>query len=140
MPTAKAARTASELRLVLGQLIRRLRAERTVPLTQITVLSRLDRVGPGTASALAVDSHVRPQSMGETIAEMHRAGLVERSPDPTDGRRILVSITDLGRERLAEDRRRREDWLAEAIAAELSDEERETLASVVPLLGRLAQH
>lgn len=140
MPTTKAARTASELRLVLGQLIRRLRAERTVPLTQITVLSRLDRVGPGTASALAADSHVRPQSMGETIAEMHRAALVERSPDPTDGRRILVSITDLGRERLAEDRRRREDWLAEAIAAELSDEERKTLASVVPLLGRLAQH
>jgi DNA-binding MarR family transcriptional regulator len=140
MPTAQAARTASELRLVVGQLIRRLRVEHTFPLTQIQVLSRLDRLGAATASTLAAESHVRPQSMGETIAELHRAGLVDRSPDPTDGRRILVAITDRGREELNEDRRRREGWLAEAIAAELSDDERKAVDRALPLLRRLAQH
>jgi DNA-binding MarR family transcriptional regulator len=139
MPTAQAARTASELRLVVGQLIRRLRVEHTFPQSQIQVLSRLDRLGPATASTLAAESHVRPQSMGETIAELHRAGLVDRSPDPTDGRRILVAITDRGQEELNEDRRRREGWLAEAIAGELSDDERKTLAAALPLLRRLTQ-
>src|SRR5690349_7689705 len=115
MATAQAARTASELRLVVGRLIRRLRVEHQFPLTQIQVLSRLERIGPATASTLATEAHVRPQSMGETIAELVKAGLVDRSPDPTDGRRILVAIAELGRERLLEDRRRREGWLAEAI-------------------------
>jgi DNA-binding MarR family transcriptional regulator len=139
MPTAQAARTASELRLVVGQLIRRLRAEHAFPLTQVQVLSRLDRVGPATASAIAAEFHVRPQSMGETIAELHRAGLVDRTPDPTDGRRILVAIAERGRAELTEDRRRREGWLAEAIAAELSEDERRTLEQVLPLLARLAR-
>jgi DNA-binding MarR family transcriptional regulator len=139
MPTAQAARTASELRLVVGQLIRRLRVEHTFPQSQIQVLSRLDRLGPATASTLAAESHVRPQSMGETIAELHRAGLVDRSPDPTDGRRILVAITDRGQEELNEDRRRREGWLAEAIAGELSDDERKAVDRALTLLRRLVQ-
>ena len=77
---------------------------------------------------------------GETIAELVKAGLVHRSPDPTDGRRILVSIAELGRERLLEDRRRREGWLAEAIASELDGEELAVLERALPLLDRLAQH
>ena len=140
MANAQAARTASELRLVVGRLVRRLRVEHQFPLTQIQVLSRLERIGPATASTLAAETHVRPQSMGETIAELVKAGLVHRSPDPTDGRRILVSIAELGRERLLEDRRRREGWLAEAIASELDGEELAVLERALPLLDRLAQH
>jgi len=124
---------------VLGQLIRRLRAEHTFSISQGVVLARLDREGPQTTSALAAAERVRPQSMAQTVAELQAAGLVSRTPDPTDGRRVLIELTANGRETLGADRRRREGWLAEAMAAELTPEEQETLIRAVPLLRRLAQ-
>jgi DNA-binding MarR family transcriptional regulator len=136
--SAQAARLASELRLVLGQLVRRLRVDNTYPVAQMAVLSRLDRGGPTTASTLAGEQHVRPQSMAETLAEMDRLGLVERTPDASDRRRVVVTMTDAGRTHLNADRRRREGWLAEAIATELSDDERRTLREAVALLQRVA--
>jgi DNA-binding MarR family transcriptional regulator len=131
---------ASELRLVLGQLVRRLRAEYAFPVAQASVLSRLDREGPQAASTLAAAERVRPQSMAETLGELQSAGLIERRPDPDDRRRSLVELTKLGRERVLEGRGRREDWLAAAIAAELSPEEQRTLLAAVPLLQRLTGH
>ena len=132
-------RSASELRIVLGQLVRRLRAEHTFSISQGVVLARLDREGPQTTSALATAERVRPQSMAQTVAELQSAGLVSRTPDPTDGRRVLIELTAGGRDALAADRRRREGWLAEAMAAELTPEEQETLIRAVPLLRRLTQ-
>jgi DNA-binding MarR family transcriptional regulator len=133
------ARSASELRIVLGQLIRRLRVEHAFPLSQGSVLARLDREGPRTTSALAAAERVRPQSMAQTVADLQDSGLVARRPDPLDGRRILIELTELGRETLAEDRRRRDGWLAQAMASELSAEEQATLIRAVPILRRLAQ-
>jgi DNA-binding MarR family transcriptional regulator len=140
MPRARAVpSSASELRVVLGQLMRRLRAENTIPLGQGMVLARLERDGPATTSGLATAERVRPQSMSQTIADLDAAGLVERTPDPTDGRRILIEITERGRETLAEDRARREGWLASAIEADLTPEEQEILRQAVAILHRLAQ-
>jgi DNA-binding MarR family transcriptional regulator len=131
--------SASELRVVLGQLLRRLRAEHQFPISQGTVLARLEREGPATTSALAAAERVRPQSMAQTIAELGAAGLVVRSPDPTDGRQILIELTERGRTTLAEERARREGWLANAIESELTEGEQETLLRALPILRRLAQ-
>ena len=131
--------SASELRVVLGQILRRLRAEHQFPISQGTVLARLEREGPATTSALAAAERVRPQSMAQTIAELGTAGLVARSPDPTDGRQILIEVTERGRTTLAEERARREGWLASAIESELTAEEQETLLRALPILRRLAQ-
>ena len=139
-PSASVVNGASELRLVLGQLVRRLRAEYAFPVAQASVLSRLDREGPQAASTLAAAERVRPQSMAETLGELQSAGLIERRPDPDDRRRSLVELTALGHERVLEGRGRREDWLAAAIAAELSPEEQRTLLAAVPLLHRLTGH
>lgn len=136
---AQIASAASELRLVLGQLVRRLRREYTFPVAQATVLSRLGREGPQTTSALAAAERVRPQSMAQTIAELAADELVARHPDPADGRQILIELTEQGRDRLHEERRRREGWLAEAIAAELTAEEQQVLIAAVPLLRRLSE-
>jgi DNA-binding MarR family transcriptional regulator len=129
--------TASELRLVLGQLVRRLRVENSFPTSQVAVLARLDREGPQTASDLAAAERVRPQSMAQTVAELQAAGFVARRPHPLDRRRILIELTGEGAAALADDRRRREGWLARTIETELSPEEQETLARVVPLIRRL---
>ena len=130
---------SSELRVVLGQLIRRLRAENGFPLTHGAVLGRLDRQGPQSTVALAAAERVRPQSMGQTLAELEAQGLISRRPDETDGRRTLLALTDEGRRVLAEDRQRREGWLAQAIERDFSADEQETLANAIPLLARLTE-
>lgn len=129
---------ASELRVVLGQLVRRLRVEHNFPVAQATVLGRLDREGERSVSDLAVAERVRQQSMAQTVAELEADGLVARRPDPADGRRALVALTEHGHSTLAADRRQREGWLAQAIA-ELSAEEQAVLRQAAVLLGRVAE-
>ncbi len=133
------ARVASELRVVLGQLVRRLRAEHRFPLSQGAVLGRLDREGPQSVSDLAAAERVRPQSMAQTVSDLETDGLVERTADPEDKRRALVSLTDQGLEALHADRRHRVGWLAEAIERDLSEEEKAVLGDAVELLRRLAE-
>jgi DNA-binding MarR family transcriptional regulator len=128
---------ASELRVVLGQLIRRLRAEHRFPISHGTVLGRLDREGPRSVSDLAVAERIRPQSMAQTVSDLEGDELVERNPDPSDGRRALVSLTASGRETLEADRRHREGWLVKAIE-ELPAEDQETVGRAIVLLRHLA--
>jgi DNA-binding MarR family transcriptional regulator len=137
--TTRASRSASELRIVIGQLVRRLRTENSFSVSQATVLARLQREGPQTTSALAAAERVRPQSMAHTIAELQAGDFIARRPHPLDRRQILIELTDQGHKKLIEDRQRREGWLAQAIATELSPEEQAILNQVVPLIRRLAQ-
>jgi DNA-binding MarR family transcriptional regulator len=130
---------ASELRAVLGRLMRRLRAEHRFSLSHGTVLGRLDRDGAQSTADLAAAERVRPQSMGQTVAELEAQGLVSRRPDARDGRRTIIELTELGRQVLADDRQRREGWLAQAIAEDFSEQERETLNRAVALLARLTE-
>jgi DNA-binding MarR family transcriptional regulator len=132
------AASASELRIVLGQLVRRLRAEHHFPISHGAVLGRLDREGPLTTSALAAAERMRPQSMAQVVGELLDEGAVLRRPDPSDGRRILVEITKSGLDALHDDRDRRASWLAQAIEHEFDRDEREQLVRVIPLLQRLA--
>ena len=137
-PGVDALETASELRVVIGRLVRRLRAEYSFPVSHVAVLSRLEREGPRTTSALALAERMRPQSMAQALAELSGDGLVERLPDPDDRRQTLIQLTAAGREALARERARREGWLAAAIESELNLNEQRALARAVPLLGRLA--
>lgn len=131
---------ASRLRLALGYLIRRLRAERhRFSLSQASVLGRLDRCGPSSIGDLAAAERVRPQSMTQIVDDLQADGLIERRADPGDGRRTLVELTAKGLQTLREDRREREGWLAKTIAEDLSPREQRLLADVLPLLERLAE-
>jgi DNA-binding MarR family transcriptional regulator len=137
--TADTALVASDLRVVLGQLVRRLRAEHRFPLSHGAVLGRLDRDGPQSTSDLALAERIRPQSMAQTLGDLEADGLIARRPDPDDGRRVLIELSDSGRHALEQDRRHREGWLARSIDGELSDEEQEVLARAVELLQRLSR-
>ena len=136
--TLDTALLASELRVVLGQLARRLRAKHQFSLAQGSVLGRLDREGTASIGDLALAEHVRPQSMTQTINDLEADDLIARHPDPTDGRRTLIMLTEHGRVTLEEYRRQRDTWLAKAIASDLSAPERQQLADVLTLLRRLA--
>jgi DNA-binding MarR family transcriptional regulator len=137
-PNRAEAQLASELRVVVGQLVRRLRTVYRFSLSQASVLGRLDRSGPMGISDLAAAERVRPQSMAQTIKDLERDGLVARRADPTDGRRALIELTHGGLAALHEDRRTRESWIAEAIADDLSADEQATLREAIVLLGRVA--
>jgi DNA-binding MarR family transcriptional regulator len=128
---------AAELRESLGKLIRRLRAEHGFPLPQGAALGQLSRGGPQSVSDLAAAARMRPQSMAQTVKELEDGGYVVRRPDPDDGRRVIIELTDAGLAALAADRRRRDGWLAGALE-ELSAEERALLQDAAPLLRRIA--
>lgn len=133
---------AAELAAVVGRLSRRMRTVRPAgPLTpsQRSVLARLDESGPATTAALARAEFVRPQSMRLTLGALEERGLVARAPDPSDGRKSLVSATDEGLVALAGARAVTRGWLAEAIAGELDGRERRTVAEAVALIRRLAE-
>jgi len=139
---AQAQATARELRALVGKLKRQLRDKVGVEgltLSQIAVLIHLDRQGTTTVSELARAEHVRPQSMGTTVADLQTLGLVEGAPDPRDGRRILLSLTRLAHEKIRANRAAREDWLFHAIRDRFNASEQDALARGVALLRRLAE-
>ncbi|MFI0986105.1 MarR family winged helix-turn-helix transcriptional regulator [Streptomyces exfoliatus] len=138
MPTPEAAAIAAELRTAMGKLTRRVKHEDRIPLGQVAVLGALDRHGAMTTSDLAADQQVRPQSMARAVGLLMEQDLITRRAHPTDGRKSLVELSDAGRAALEAERGRRVGWLARAIEAELTDEERALLAQSAALLERLA--
>ncbi|MER7769036.1 MarR family transcriptional regulator [Kitasatospora sp. NPDC096140] len=139
-PGDSAALAARELRAVFSRLRRTLReADGTGDLTpsQTAVLSRLINDGPASASALAAAERVRPQSMAASLAALEQHGLIGRRPDPEDGRRLLVSLTEAGLARIADSRQAREEWLARALEEQYDEAERTTVLAALALIDRL---
>ncbi len=126
----------------IGLLLRRLRQVPTsdeLTLSESAALARLDRGGPATAAALARLEQISPQSMGATLGSLETRGLVERAPDPEDGRRVILSATDAGVQVLRDRRNARTERLAQALSSGFTRAELEQLMAVAPLLERLAQ-
>jgi DNA-binding MarR family transcriptional regulator len=133
---------ATALRVSTGLLLRRLRQvpnEDELTLSETSALARLDRGGPTTAAALAKLEQISAQSMGATLASLQERRLIERTPDPDDGRRIVVAISDAGVEVLRSRRNARTELLAQALSSGFTRAELKQLAEVAPLLERLAQ-
>lgn len=140
--TESAVRAARDLRVVFSRLRRRLRevaATEDLSPSQTSVLTLLYKEGSRTASALASVERVRPQSMAATLNALDQQGLIVRSPDPEDGRRQLITLTDKGRERAEGDSEARAEWLAGAMNEHYTEAERETLIEAMTLLDRLTQ-
>jgi DNA-binding MarR family transcriptional regulator len=134
---------AGALRVSIGLLVRRLRQSRSdgdLTLPENTALARLDRGGPATSAALAKVEQISPQSMGATLNGLENRGLIERRPDPEDGRRILMSLTDAGEQALRNRRDAGTEHLARAISREFSGSELEQLMVAAQLIERLAQN
>jgi DNA-binding MarR family transcriptional regulator len=145
-PTVEAAaRTdaglASQLRVSVMRLARRLRSERgpdnALSIGAISVLGVLIRNGESTVGQLASHERVQPPSMTRTVNCLADDGYVVRRPSDTDGRSILVDISEKGRQMLLADRRRRDAFLARQLK-QLTAEERDLLRRFAPLIERLA--
>ncbi|MET7485297.1 MarR family transcriptional regulator [Streptomyces sp. NPDC005538] len=137
-----AARSARDLRVVLSRLRRRIREVATdedLTPSQESALTLVGKHGAATASALAAAEGVRPQSMAATLAALDQHGLIRRSPDPEDGRRQLVTLTEAGRERVEDNRQVREEWLARAFEDRYTERERRTILDALTLMERLSE-
>ena len=125
----------------VSMLVRRVRqcaSDDDLRLPERSALSKLDRGGPATSAELARLEQISPQSMGATLSALEARGLVGRTSDPADGRRVVLSLTAAGRSVLRRRRGRRSRLVADAIGAELTRAEAARLAAAAPLLERVA--
>ncbi|MFJ2903227.1 MarR family winged helix-turn-helix transcriptional regulator [Streptomyces sp. NPDC087212] len=135
---------ASLLLAGIGTLIRRVRhvpVDGGLTMPERTALSHLERSGPTTSSELARQVQITAQAMGATLSALRARGLAERRPDPNDGRRMVLSVTDAGLQALKDKRSARAELIARSLTSgAFTPAELEQLATAAPLLERLAQH
>lgn len=132
--------TDDELRILVQRLARRIRnnrADGSMSDTKLGVLFRLEE-SPAAPGQLAERERVAPPSMNRTLNALEEAGLVARSPDPDDARKVVVTLTDAGSAVIRETRRLRASWFT-ARLAELTPDERAALEAVIPVLRHLSE-
>ena len=130
----------AQLRIAVGRLNRRIRAEKAsddISDGQFSVLAQLFREGPHTVGELAEAERVTPPSMNRRVNALVAGGYVTREGSPDDGRKVVVRVTDSGASFVTETRRRREHWLNKRTRG-LSDEQRETLRHASAIMKELA--
>jgi DNA-binding MarR family transcriptional regulator len=138
---AEVLRGAGDLRVAVGRIVRRLRqGYRTGELTpaELSVLARLDEHGPCGPATLAEAEQVSPPVVCATLAGLQRHGMVNRNPDPHDGRRVVISLTAAGRSALTARRSALSQQVAGTLIDRFTPDERQQLLAAVPLLQRLA--
>src|SRR5919199_5398136 len=138
--TLDTAALAHDLRLSVMRLSRRLRTQRvdtTVTLTHLAALSTLRRHGPMSPGELAAHERVQPPSMTRVVVALEGMGLVDRTPHPTDGRQVVLSLTEAAETLLAEEARAREAWLTGQLQ-QLTPAERDVLHHAAAIIDELA--
>ena len=130
---------ASQLRLALLRVARRIRSQRvdtSATLSQLSALATVGKCGPLSAGEVAAIERVQPPSMTKILAALEAAGWAERAPHPDDRRQSIISITEAGRQLLAEETRARDEWLAQRLL-DFSPEDIKVLRDAVDVLDRL---
>jgi DNA-binding MarR family transcriptional regulator len=135
--------SAARLRLAIVRTARRLRQEAAgagdeLTPTSAAALATVERHGPLTPSELAAIERVKRPTATRVLRVLAEAGLVERTPDPDDGRSALLSVTAAGRERLRRLRGRKNAYLARRMRA-LPEADVKTLERAAEILERVLE-
>ena len=119
------------------ELLRRLTPRSEMSLTAASTLRRLERSGPHRLCELYAPEGVSQPAMTQLVTRLEKEGLAERRGDPSDGRAVVVSITEAGRAAVA----RRRDGRAQALAALLESlpaDDHAAIVAALPALERLS--
>jgi len=135
--------SAAKLRMAIVRAARALRQEAAAEASGLTptstaALATIERHGPLTPSELAEIERVKRPTVTRTLGCLEREGLIERTPDPADGRSFLVSVNAAGRERLRRLRGRKNAYLARRMR-DLPADEVETLERAAEILDRMRE-
>lgn len=133
------AHLAVDLRLACQRIARRVRYESASAEAaphQLSVLYHLDK-RPSSPGELADVEKVSPPSMTRTVNGLVERGYVSRSPHPSDGRQVVLTLTDLGRQVLQVSRARRDAWMAVRLA-DLPESDLDVLRRATALLTEVA--
>ncbi|WP_228495619.1 MarR family winged helix-turn-helix transcriptional regulator [Microbacterium sp. VKM Ac-2870] len=139
-PVPELSTTASDLRMATFRLARRLRSQRAVDTMsdgQFAVLAALSVHGQHTLGELAERERVSAPSMNRTVNCLEESGYLTRTTDADDRRKVNIALTDPGRSVVEETVRRRDSWLEQALA-ELTEDQRNLLASAAELMREVA--
>jgi DNA-binding MarR family transcriptional regulator len=120
------------------EVLRRLTPREELSLTAASTLRRLDRSGPSRLCDLHGPEGVTQPAMTQLITRLERDGLARRDADPDDGRAVVVSITDTGRQAIARRREGRQQALS-ALLQRLPPEDRAAILAALPALDRLSE-
>jgi DNA-binding MarR family transcriptional regulator len=129
---------ASHLRVAIARLARQMRqegAQEDATPSQLAALATLYHKAPITLGELAAFERVKPPTMTRVVAGLEERGLVRREHSSADGRLIHVHITEAGRAAHEDYQKRRDAWMARKLA-ELTKDERDTLAKAASIFER----
>src|ERR1700760_1322225 len=121
---------------LLTRLVAR-QAHWTVTRSEGSVLSTLSQA-PQRITALAELENLAQPTVTILVKRLEERGWVERSKDPDDGRVVLVSLTESGREALESFREQYRALLRDYMAG-LSDEQVAELVGATSALARLVE-
>jgi DNA-binding MarR family transcriptional regulator len=133
--------SVAELTTVIGAFTRmniRLPSIQRLSFTTLSVLHTLAHDGPLRLSELTASEQVSQPAITQIVTKLEQDGLVERHPDPSDGRATLVHITTKGAA-IVEGRQAERITRLTDLAARLTPAERTAIAAALPALARLVE-
>jgi MarR family transcriptional regulator, lower aerobic nicotinate degradation pathway regulator len=98
--------------------------------TQFAALSKLHDIGETSQNQLGRLIAMDPATMFGVAARLAKLGLVRQSVDPSDARRVILKLTDKGRE-VVEGMKSRGVDVSRRTVANLTDEEAQTLCRLL---------
>ena len=132
---------ATELRTVVGRLIKKLRKEsvtgQQLSLTERSSMALLLQHKELLPSELASMEKITNQSMSQVLNHLLEVGYINRKASETDKRKVIISLTELGERTILQVRAEREEWLLKAISETCSEEEVLVLKQAIGPLTKL---
>ncbi|WP_042937664.1 MarR family winged helix-turn-helix transcriptional regulator [Rhodococcus sp. AW25M09] len=139
LPDSRLARDLSVSAMRLNRRLRLHHSSDRLPVAQLSILTTLLREGPMTTGELAARERIKPPSVSRSSHALVGEGLIHRVPHPTDGRQVVLKLTDVGTATARGEIAAREIALAEQLD-ELTPQQRETLAAAARILTEIAEH
>jgi len=130
-PPAETRELASDLVMYAARLVRGVRRTQQLP-ASTRILSVIDEYGALGISQLAAADRSSQPSMSAAVNQLVEHGLVDKQPNPEDGRGSVITLTGAGRRELSRVRRHNGDLVADRLA--LAGHTPEELATAVAVL------
>jgi DNA-binding MarR family transcriptional regulator len=134
---------ASALRTVTSRLFKTLKKHMNtvdnLSVTEVTTISNLyhQSLFP---SEMAEMVKIKAQSMSQIINKLGESNLIIKTPSETDKRKILISLSEVGRQLVEQTRHERDEWLNDAIEQTLTPAEKKVLQEAVLLIDKLIEY